>query len=33
MSTFGYIAVFALSAMVVNSLGIYAIYQNKEWAE
>ncbi|HSR05383.1 MAG TPA: ZIP family metal transporter [Proteiniclasticum sp.] len=33
MSTFSYVAVFALTAMVVNSLGIYAIYKNKEWAE
>lgn len=33
MSTFSYVAVFALTAMGVNSLGIYAIYKNKEWAE
>ena len=25
MSTFAYVAIFALTAMVVNSLGIYAI--------
>ena len=27
------IAIFALSAMVVNTLGIFTIYKNKQWAE
>ncbi|WP_409229219.1 ZIP family metal transporter [Gudongella sp. SC589] len=31
--TFVWVAVFALSAMVVNSIGIYAIYKNKKWVE
>ncbi len=30
---FIWIAVFAISAMVVNTLGIYSIYRNKEWVE
>lgn len=33
MSTFGFISVFAVSAMLVNALGIYAIYKNRMWAE
>ena len=33
MSTFGLISAFALSSMVVNTLGIYAIYRNRAWAE
>lgn len=33
MSTFVWIAIFALSSMVVNSLGIWVIFKNKEWAE
>ena len=32
-STFALVAIFALSAMVVNSIGIWIIYKNKEWAE
>lgn len=32
-SVFIWVAIFALSAMVVNSLGIWVIYKNKEWAE
>lgn len=32
-STFTWIAIFALSAMVVNSVGIWFVYQNKVWAE
>ena len=33
MSTFGFVSVFAVSAMLVNALGIYAIYKNRMWAE
>lgn len=33
MSTFGWVTLFALSAMLVNSIGIWIIYKNKEWAE
>jgi len=33
LTTFGWIAVFAIGAAMINSLGIYAIYKNKEWAE
>jgi zinc transporter ZupT len=32
-STFTWVAVFALSAMLVNSLGIMLVYRNREWAE
>lgn len=32
-STFTWIAIFAISALVVNGLGIIAIYIKKEWAE
>lgn len=32
-STFTWVAIFALSAMVVNSIGIWFVYKNKEWAE
>jgi zinc transporter ZupT len=31
-STFDWIAIFAISAAVVNSVGIFAIYKHKEWA-
>lgn len=33
LSTFTWIAIFAISAAVVNGLGILAIYKNKEWAD
>lgn len=33
LSTFAWIAIFAISATIVNSLGIFAIFKNKEWAE
>lgn len=33
ISTFAWIAIFAMSAAVVNSLGIFAIFKNKELAE
>lgn len=33
LSTFTWVAIFALSAMVVNSIGILVIYKNKVWAE
>jgi len=33
LSTFTWLGAFALSAMLVNSLGIYCIYKNKDWAE
>lgn len=32
-STFAWISIFAISAMLVNSFGIWAIYKNREWAE
>ncbi|MGB4587981.1 MAG: ZIP family metal transporter [Clostridiaceae bacterium] len=32
-STFTWISIFALSAMLVNSLGIWFIYKHREWAE
>ena len=32
-STFTWVAIFALSAMVVNSVGIWFVYQNRVWAE
>lgn len=32
-SVFIWVAAFALSAMVVNCIGIWVIYKNKEWAE
>ncbi len=33
ISTFTFITIFALSAMVVNTFGIWVIYKNKKWAE
>lgn len=33
ISTFGWIAIFAVSAALVNAVGIFAIYKNKEWVE
>jgi zinc and cadmium transporter len=33
LSTFAWIAIFAISAAMFNSLGIFAIFKNKEWAE
>lgn len=33
LSTFGWIAIFAIGATIVNGLGIYAIYKKKRWAE
>ena len=32
-STFSFVALFALSAMVVNSIGIWVIYKNKQWVD
>ncbi|SCZ80300.1 ZIP family metal transporter [Acidaminobacter hydrogenoformans] len=32
-NTFIWVAIFALTAMVINSLGILLIYKNKAWAE
>ena len=32
-NTFSLIALFALSAMVVNSIGIWVIYKNKQWVD
>ena len=32
-STVTWISIFAIGAMLVNSLGIWAIYKNREWAE
>lgn len=32
-STFSFVALFALSAMVVNSIGIWVIYKNKHWVD
>ena len=31
--TFAWVAVFAIGAMIINSLGIFLIYKNKDWAE
>lgn len=31
--TFIWVAIFALGAMIVNSIGIWFVYKNKEWAE
>ncbi len=33
LSSFQWIAIFAISAMVVNSLGIWFIFKHKKWAE
>jgi len=33
ISTFGWIAIFAVSAAIVNSLGILAIFKYEKWAE
>jgi zinc transporter ZupT len=33
INTFTWISIFAISAAIVNSIGIYAIYRNKSWAE
>lgn len=33
LSTFSWIAIFAIGSAVVNSLGIFAIYKKKEWVE
>ena len=33
MSTFEWVAIFAISAAIVNSIGIFAIFKYKEWAE
>ncbi len=32
-STFTWVAIFAIFAAIVNSIGIFAIYKNKKWAE
>lgn len=32
-STFTWISIFAIGALLVNSFGIWAIYKNREWAE
>ncbi len=32
-NTFTWVAIFALSAMVVNSIGILFVYKNRDWAE
>jgi zinc and cadmium transporter len=32
-STFTWVAIFAISAAIINALGILTIYKNKEWAE
>ncbi|HMB65698.1 MAG TPA: ZIP family metal transporter [Patescibacteria group bacterium] len=33
MNTFAWIAVFAIGAAIVNTIGIFAVYKNKVWAE
>ena len=33
ISTFGWISIFAIGAMLVNTFGIWSIYRNREWAE
>lgn len=32
-NTFVYISIFAVSAMIVNGAGIWAVYKNKDWVE
>lgn len=32
-NVFSWIAIFAVSAMIVNSIGIWFVYKNKEWVE
>ncbi|MDD2426942.1 MAG: ZIP family metal transporter [Eubacteriales bacterium] len=32
-NTFTWISIFAVAAMLINSIGIWAIYKNHEWAE
>lgn len=33
MTTFTWISIFALSAMLINSIGIWFVYKNKAWSE
>lgn len=33
INTFIFISAFAMGAMIVNSLGIWTLYKNREWAE
>lgn len=33
INNFKWMAVFAIAAMIVNSIGIFAIYKNRRWAE
>lgn len=33
LSTFAWIAIFAISAALINGIGIFTVYQNKKWAE
>jgi len=33
LNTFTWVAIFAISAAIVNSIGIFAIYKKKRWAE
>ena len=33
LSTFAWVSIFALGAMVVNSVGIWFVYKNIEWAQ
>lgn len=33
LSTFQWIAIFAIGAAIVNGIGIFAIFKNKKWAE
>jgi zinc and cadmium transporter len=33
ISTFSWISIFALGAMLVNGAGIWFVYKNRQWAE
>lgn len=33
ISTFGWVTIFAVLSAVINAVGIYAVYKNKEWAQ
>jgi zinc and cadmium transporter len=33
LSTFAWVAIFAISAAILNGIGILAVYKSKEWAE
>jgi len=33
LNTFTWVAIFATSAAIINSIGIFAVYKKKRWAE